>query len=186
MWVDTNKELLISIKITEGLRSNGGGSAPSASLHQPRKVGSGIRKSQLCRRPRLFFHTQASYFGGVLRGTAPHRAEWCMTRDYWCAVWFTRASSFRELQGEFTVHVIPKDVPMSQTAPPTPTSWWQNILKQRDSSGLHDALNHIFRIWTWVTLTTRRSKHSGISFRDITANADLQKQQPLTYDTVEE
>lgn len=80
----------------------------------------------------------------------------------------------------------PQRCPNESDLTPTPTSWWQNILKQRDSLGLHDALNHIFRIWTWVTLTTRHSKHSGISFRDITANADLQKQQPLTYDTVEE
>lgn len=186
MWVDTNKELLISIKITEGLRSNGGGSTPSASLHQPRKVESGIHKSQLFRRPRLFFHTQASYFGAS--SGAPRHTE---RNGAWLEITDVPSGSHGlHLSGSCRVSSrcmwSPQRCPNESDLTPTPTSWWQNILKQRDSLGLHDALNHIFRIWTWVTLTTRHSKHSGISFRDITANADLQKQQPLTYDTVEE
>lgn len=54
---------------------------PQPLLHQPRSTGSAVRKSQLCRCPRLFFSAQACYFGASSQERRPRRAERCATRD---------------------------------------------------------------------------------------------------------
>lgn len=106
---------------------------------------SGIQRSQLRRRPRLFFHTRPSYFG-VSSGAQCHTIT--DVPSGWCGLHHSgscRVTSWCMWS--------PK---MSQTAPLRPndkTSW--NRL-------LGSPLNHIFRAAAWVTFTSRHSKHSGL------------------------
>lgn len=108
-------------------------------------------------------------FWGILRGTAPHRAVCCMTQDYWCAVWL-------HLSGSYEVSSCCMwSLNMSHWVRLLRPYYWQNLLKQGDSLDLHDALNHKFKIETWVTVTTKHCKHTGVSPRDITATANTQE-----------
>jgi len=122
MWADINKELLISVKITEGMWSDGGCSSPSASKHQSCKVEYGIHKSQLCRHHRLF-----STLEHLILGHPPGHSSTgsSMVHDTtksqypnWCAIWFILVYFLWELWGEFMSHVIPLAVYSSHTVTP--------------------------------------------------------------------
>lgn len=150
--------------------SDGGCSSPSASQHPSCKVESGVQKSQFMQTPSPCFPHSGILFWGVLQGTAPHRAVWCMTGARVITHTDVQPGSHRlYLSGSCEVSSCCMwSLKMSHWVMLLRPSYCQNILKQGDSLGLHDALNHTFKIETWVTSTTRHCKHTGSSLKNIT------------------
>lgn len=119
---------------------------PQPLLHQPRSAGSAVRKSQLCRCPRLFVSAQASYFGASSQERHPRRAE-------------RRRAHTLHLTGsrgvEFMDACDPRRCPSETDC--TFTLNEEISSKQRDSLGVNDALNQILKI------ETRYSEQPGTS-----------------------
>lgn len=97
MWADTNKELLISVKITEGMRSDGGCSSPSVSVHQSCKVEFMSRRWKM---PLLvlcactaFFYFFIYFLGGGLLGLS--------TTQRMCGPWLSdRLTNHTDVQSD--------------------------------------------------------------------------------------
>lgn len=113
-------------------------------------------------------------FWGILQGTTPHSVQQC---GAWLQITDVQSGSHRlHLTGSCEVSSCSMWSPkMSHGVRLFRPSTWRNMLKQGDSTGLDDALNHKPKIQTFVTPTTESCKHTGYSLGDITATTVMQR-----------